>query len=451
MLRLTEAVKQRVLQLVCENKESEAKQYLKSALGVKRKQAKRYFDHIVATSENPPPLSTKEEICISPKKASVKFINDDIGVAEVIDEDVKTVEELLAICKVDMNIWEIERQVINKWATARSGKTVNLTFSDGVANGEVSDSGGMVVQPLYQVKVFLKRRKVVADAEFAVKFFKEEINKISKELIQWNFKSIPELYGKGNCMLEVSVPDLHLGKLAWSDETRFDNYDSKEAVRLFKEAVKSLVSKAPASSLQSILLPIGNDFFNVDNHNGTTTAGTPQSEDSRWQKTFKLGCSLLTEVIDQLTLIAPVKVVIVQGNHDYERSFYLGEYLAAWFREHPAVTVDNKPTIRKYVSFGKNLIGFTHGSEEKLSELPITMATEVPQEWANSTFREIHLGHLHQESLKEIKGIKIRHLPSLCSTDAWHAKKGYIGNLKSAQGFLYSVDGGLEAIYYYNA
>ncbi len=418
MIRLTNDIREHCLRMKQNGlSEEDIITYLMNKLSVQRKQARAYLkfhkeQYFLAID--------KEE-----KQASVTY-DDDTGVAESLNPDVKTLDELLAICKVDLTKWEVERKVLNKWASASK-----------------DDKGKVTVTPMFQVKAFLKKRKGLDDANMILDFFKKEIACIEP-------KSFPEMNrAKGKYMMEISIPDLHLGKLAWSEETGYDNYDSKEAVRLYKEAVYDLIKKAPSSNLETILLPIGNDFFNVDNHNSTTTAGTPQCEDSRWQKTFTMGCKLLTEVIEYLSGIANVDVVIVQGNHDYERSFYLGEYISAWFKKSAQVRVHNGPTLRKYIMYGKNLIGFTHGNEEKLGNLPLLMATEAKAEWASTEFREIHLGHLHTEQLKEIQGVKVRHLPSLCGTDAWHSKKGYVGNLRSAQAFLYSEDRGLEAMYYY--
>jgi DNA repair exonuclease SbcCD nuclease subunit len=222
------------------------------------------------------------------------------------------------------------------------------------------------------------------------------------------------------------------------------------AVSVFKEAINNLLQKAPINLIQRIVIAVGNDLFNVDGADEMTTAGTPQMEDSRWQNTFKKGCSLLKEVIGQLAIDLPVDVLIIPGNHDSERSFYLGEFLSAFFKDHPNVSIDNTPTLRKYYKFGETLIGYTHGDKEKKDQLPLLMATECKEDWANTSFKEYHLGHLHKEMDDEIMGVKIRTLSSLAPADAWHSSKGYVGSIRGARAFLYHVDNGLEAQYYYN-
>jgi hypothetical protein len=56
---------------------------------------------------------------------------------------------------------------------------------------------------------------------------------------------------------------------------------------------------------------------------------------------------LAQEVIDKCASIAPVDVIIIPGNHDEERTFYMGDALACRYEGNPNVTVDNSPKTRK--------------------------------------------------------------------------------------------------------
>lgn len=381
---------------------------------------------------------------IFPKEPSFKHNGND-GTAEVIDTNVKTLDELLKVCNVNLEEWTVERYIVNKWATARKNKTTNLVYKEGAATGEVSDIGGMVVQPLYQVKAWLVRRKEVKDRVAIVNELKKALNEIPVK----SFEVSPERKG---FLYEIAIPDIHMGKLVWKDEIHNgENYNAKIAADLFKKAVATLISRVDINKVSRILLPIGNDFYNSDNAAGTTTAGTKMTEDSRWQDTFIKGSKLVTEVVEYLTKFAPVDVIIVSGNHDAERSFYLGEYISAWFKNHPSVTVNNSPTTRKYYRWNKNLIGMTHGNEEKHADLPLIMATEKPQDWAECTSKHFQVGHTHKKDLEDIKGVQIQTISSLCATDFWHSSKAYIGSQRTAEGLLFDAEEGLIANYYFRA
>jgi hypothetical protein len=67
--------------------------------------------------------------------------------------------------------------------------------------------------------------------------------------------------------------------------------------------------------------------------------------------------------------------------------------------------------------------------------------------WASSVYREAHGGHWHSKMLTETKGVRVRIIPSLCDTDEWHSRKGYVGNIKSAEAFLWSPVEGVVGMF----
>lgn len=254
-------------------------------------------------------------------------------------------------------------------------------------------------------------------------------------------------------LLEISIPDLHIGKLAHKSETGED-YDLKIATKRFKDAITEILSRVNLSTVDRILFPVGNDLINVDNEQLTTTGGTPQDCDSRFSKMVRVTKTLLIDTIHQLSNIAPVDVVIVRGNHDSTMSFMIGEILDAFFHNNPKVHIDNNPTWRKYYQYGKVGILYSHGDKEKHSDLGLIFATEQPRLWADTKYRFAKLGHLHKAkttnyvSVNTEQGFQVQILPSLSGTDEWHAGKGYLG-LKQCKAFLYHKSKGEIANYTY--
>ena len=151
----------------------------------------------------------------------------------------------------------------------------------------------------------------------------------------------------------------------------------------------------------------------------------------------------MVRAIDYLKEIAPVHVVVISGNHDFERMFYAGDVISGWYKNDANVTVDNDLEQRKYFEYGKNMIMFTHGDKEKPAEMPLIMATEQPLMFARCKFREAHCGHLHKEMVNEYRGIKVRFLPSICSNDSWHKSMGYEAR-RTAQAHIWSKERGYE-------
>jgi hypothetical protein len=249
-------------------------------------------------------------------------------------------------------------------------------------------------------------------------------------------------------LMEFSPFDLHLGKLGWGRETGDDNYDMATAERMLIEATEHAIAQAKWYNPQQIIFPVGNDFLHTDNSANQTTSGTQMDADTRHTRIFERGYKLLVEVIDRLRLIAPVTVLSVPGNHDRDSVFKLGSVLEAWYRLDPDVDINNSPQRRKHAQWGATLIGFTHGDTERHDALPLMLAQEFPQEWADTRFREVHLGHFHKR--KETRyiaadthtGVLVEILPSLSGTDAWHYAKGFVKTMREARTHLYDYDNG---------
>lgn len=338
---------------------------------------------------------------------------------------VRTLADALAVAKVNLTVWEVERYIVNKW--------------DCVAKIDVKGKKKLTATELWQVKVFL-RRKVPKIIEEGVKLFLDQIRPQKIDKIHYEKHVDPYL-------LEISIWDHHFGKLAWGRETG-ENYDLKIAEQIYTEAAHELIEKSRSFNIEKIVLPIGQDFFHVDGPANTTTAGTPQDVDGRMAKIFATGQRALINLIDLLMGIASVHILWVPGNHDWYTSWYLVKVLESHYRHIKSVTVDASEMPRKCIEYGINLLAYTHGCDEKHSSLPAIMAGQWPQQWARTKHREWHIGHYHKvkethyNAAETIDGVLVRVLPSLTGTDSWHFKKGYVGGMRAAQAFLYSAKRG---------
>lgn len=247
-------------------------------------------------------------------------------------------------------------------------------------------------------------------------------------------------------MLELPIMDFHLGKLAWSDETRQGDYDLKIAECLWRETVIDLLQKAQAIAIPVLIVfPVGQDFFHFDTPTVTTTAGTQLDSDTRWQKMFRKGVELLVWAVEQCRAIAPVSVMWIPGNHDQMLSYAATVGLAQRYANTDSVVVDLSPTPRKYFLFGKNLIGFAHGENEG-KRIEGLMQIEAPVLWSESVWREMHMGHYHSESSFTSNGIVFRWISAVTASDAWHVEKGFVGSTRQSQAFVWDKSHGLQAI-----
>lgn len=345
---------------------------------------------------------------------------------------IHTLDQLIAAFEIDLTVWEIDRFIANKW---------EMGYTTGPKESKTS-----AVEPLYQVKAFLKRKTHIVDAKQEI----AELMALAKDVVPVPLDIIKKPFGKKGGMLEINLTDHHFGKLAWQLETLYANYDVKIATAVFHRAMQSLLERSPYSSYEEIWFVVGNDLFNADNLAGQTTSGTQVESDVRIRKTYVTVRTLIVRAIEMLRhLTDKVKVIVVPGNHDYNTTWHLGDSLELYFSLHPDVEIDNRPSSRKYHIYGDVLIGYTHGDKGKTKELPLLMTVEARELYGATKFHEWHTGHTHQTSTEEHHGIRIRVLPALCPPDKWHSEMGFVGNLRSSEAFHWDRAQGLTNIIIY--
>lgn len=340
---------------------------------------------------------------------------------------IKTLDQLLEAAEVDRNIWKVKHYTVNKWEQ------------------HSVDAG---IKELFQIKAVLERHQEVIDLTRIKNEVVAAMQGASPESrVKW-----PKLKKSTGLAMEIAIPDLHIGKLAHHEECG-KNYDGKLAVEAFRYVFNELLERGKQMNVERIIFAVGNDLLHVDNEEDSTTSGTRQDTDGRWQKSFRRAQNLMIEAIDSLLEVASVDIVVTPGNHGRTSEWMLGEVIRAWYRREGGVTVHDSTAPRKYIEHGTNLLGFTHGDGVKAADLPLIMASEAPEAWARTTYRTWSTGHLHQRkstrfgSVIEDKGVEVRIAPSLSPADTWHTRNGYIGNLRAAEAHVYDKKAGRIATF----
>jgi len=238
--------------------------------------------------------------------------------------------------------------------------------------------------------------------------------------------------------VEISIADYHLAKKTIDG----DNDPSTRALRYFNVA-QSLINKVEANyNISNVVLPISNDFFHTDNYQNQTTQGTPQDTIMDYSSEYELGFALLVDTINMLRQHSnSVTVVLVQGNHDRTKSFYLAHALDVYFKKDLDVEFIREHSVIKGITLGNTFIGWHHGNC-KLEDLPLLFAThpEYSQAFGNAKYREVHTGDKHHYMAKEVKGVRIQQMPSLSGTDRWHLDNNFVHSVRAALALVYDLN-----------
>ena len=235
--------------------------------------------------------------------------------------------------------------------------------------------------------------------------------------------------------VEISIADFHLAK-KYIDG---DNDPAERAIKYVKFA-ESLVKKVNAIyTIDKIVLPISNDFFHTDNYHNQTTNGTPQDVILDYASEYELGFALLVDTISLLKLYCnELEVILVQGNHDRTKSYYLAHALDVYFKNDKDIHFNRDHSVVKAVKLGNTFIGWHHGNC-KIEDLPLLFAThtEYSKLFGEAIYREVHTGDKHHYMAKEVKGVRIQQMPSLSGTDRWHLDNNYVHNIRAALALVY--------------
>lgn len=326
--------------------------------------------------------------------------------------EVKTLEDLIKWCEVDLDIYEVQTFTSNVWGHPRYACT--------------------------QAKAIFKK-KVSKSLD------PKEMSDIFKDMVSGFNPSVRRpvnVIGVDN-MAIMPIADLHFGSQARIDEVGSNN-DLDISRQILLNSVFFHLTSIEVHQPEEILIPLLGDFFNTDTTTNTTTRGTYQENASSWKNTFRKGCELMVEVIDICSRIAPVKVVICNGNHDLQNSHALGMFLEAWYRNVDNVIIDNSHSIRKYSSYGNSLFGFGHGDTKANADYLGIMCLEAEKLFVTSRYRTVFVGHLHHKTTEEKPGITVRRVGSLTSSDTWHKTKGY-QSMRSSESYIVNKNKGIRS------
>lgn len=287
----------------------------------------------------------------------------------------------------------------------------------------------------------------------------EECAEIGKEVFSKAIKPLKPKYTiqkdlDDNKLLEDPGIELHLGKMAWAGDTG-QNYDKDIAMERFKNILTDLLRVQNIEKCGTLFVGIGNDLFNSDTVNATTTKGTPQTNDLRWRKMAIIGLSLYKLYIDSvLDKFNRIEIRYVPGNHDKMASFYLYLMLREAYSDCPNIHFSDNYKEVQCFPFGDCAIFYGHGDVKGkggLKRLIGSIPSEFYKEWGASIFRELHLAHLHKEFVVDDEnGLVIRRSGSPTGTDQWHYEERYLGATQKQQLYIWDKFNGLQEVKYLN-
>lgn len=262
-------------------------------------------------------------------------------------------EQLLAHCQVDLNEWAVERHIINKWEVGRKATEKDISWENGVIDGHSRDTGGISVEPLFQVKAWLVRRKPV------------EITPVLKP-VNLNLKFTRQPQRGQGLRSALIIPDMQIGfskNVMTGELTPFHDRLAMDVVRQIAEVVEpdqieviGDINDWSAWSDKYIRMP---EFY-------WTTQ--PSLIEAAWY-------------LARLRSITRGEMHAIEGNHDIRPETQIVKHLQDAYQLRPGDQINAEPVMGI-----DNLLGLSRMGIEYIKGYP---DAEV---WLNDDTRIIH-GH----------------------------------------------------------
>jgi hypothetical protein len=308
---------------------------------------------------------------------------------------ITNLEEALEESNVDLEVWDVEKQQFKCWTTTMK-----------------SDKGLPIQVQNYSCNIVFKKRISGGKEDF--------LEAISETLSNYKVPVIKKAKIKHNknCGI-INIYDAHIDKFSWIDETMEQQSSIDKNINRFVDVFDSMLNEIIIQKSELIIFPVGNDFFNRNSiGHESTKRGTPQYSFVSGKVAYKHGLRTIIDCINKAASVSKVIVPVIEGNHDMDNVFYLGESLDVLYANNPNVVIQSCGMKRKYSTYGENMFGFAHGDIEKkkLNELPLSMAIDEPDMFAKATFREFFLGDIHHKQehvfkrTQDFKGVIVRFL-----------------------------------------
>lgn len=211
-------------------------------------------------------------------------------------------------------------------------------------------------------------------------------------------------------MLVVPLYDLHFGINSFKNMKPFAN---------------KIATAITCGCYEKIVIELGGDLLHSDYLKSTKTVNGTQLDHVDMINAWKDAADFIKSIIEPaIENSAITELRAIGGNHDFDMQWAFVEMVKA---RYPQLSVFNPGSYRQTYTYGNVAIMMAHGdtAKAKLSQL---FANEYPAEWSKSTWREVHWGHFHTETVKDEGGAIQRQFGTPKPSDGYEVKNGYTMN-----------------------
>ena len=310
------------------------------------------------------------------------------------------------------------RKNANKHLSELHDATVNPVIPEGYhvkgASSAVRNADGLITW----IKTDIDKVKQIEQAEIAIKSLCDDLPKINASE-----------YEQGESDIDLipwfQIGDAHLGMLAHDKEVGH-NFDLKIAERELCAAMIMLISRAPKTD-RCVIQDLG-DFSHYENYEGITSAsGHALDCDTRFHKMITVYARTMRFIVTTaLKKYKYVDVIINQGNHSRTNDHWIAIMLRTIYENEPRLHVLENESIFIPYRMGNTFVMSHHSDKCKGVKLAGVMANDFAQDWGETKYHYIDVGHVHHKQIaKEENGAIIESWNQLAPMDKYAHDGGW--------------------------
>jgi hypothetical protein len=295
----------------------------------------------------------------------------------------------------------------------------------------LTDADGRIIQQWTKTTMADIERDIVIKA--VVDALKDELPR-EKPVIR-------DVTGHDKLLSMYAVTDLHMGALAWHEETGNDDYDLGIAEELIRDWFAAAIALSP-NSKYAMLAQMG-DLLHWDGFDSVTpTSKHVLDGDSRFPKMVRAAIRVMRHVVRSLLeKHDEVIVVMADANHDPASGVWLREMFAVLYEDEPRVHVETTSQTYYAYKHGDVSLFIHHGHRRKINDVDSVFAGKYRDIYGSTKYSYAHLGHLHSDELKSTNLMKVERHETLAAPDSYASNGGWLSN-RSAKVITYHKEFG---------
>lgn len=257
------------------------------------------------------------------------------------------------------------------------------------------------------------------EMEIAAKAFADELPKIEPTQAPTQSETDTDLIPWFN------IGDAHLGMLAHDKEVGH-NFDLKIAERELCFALALMIKRAPETD-RCVIQDLG-DFSHYENIAAETShSGHALDFDTRFHKMIKVYARTMRFIVDAaLRKYKHADVIINQGNHSRVNDHWMAIMLRHVYENEKRIHVLPNESIFIPYRMGNTFVMTHHSDKCKGVKLAGVMANDFAQDWGETKYHYIDVGHVHHKSIaKEDNGAIIESFNQLAPADKYAHDGGW--------------------------